>query len=206
MHKYQRKFNKVLAVLLSAVLTCAAASPAVYAVPQIVYPDGKDCVLVSDDNALFNVEKADVNGNIYAHDNIHFYGSDRMTVTGSAGAYGHISDNIAVSGQEAAACTVPDFTDAIDKKARYAARFDSSITLSETTLDISEDVYVQGTLTLDEVTLTGGGYVTAEGTIRCDSIRNEDSGYCVLYSQNGDIIINASSLTINGILYAPADG
>lgn len=203
MHKYQRKFNKVLAVLLSAVLTCAAASPAVYAVPQIVYPEGKDCVLVSDDNALFNVEKADVNGNIYAHDNIHFYGSDRMTVTGSAGAYGHISDNIAVSGQEAAACTVPDFTDAIDKKARYAARFDSSITLSETTLDISEDVYVQGTLTLDEVTLTGGGYVTAEGTIRCDSIRNEDSGYCVLYSQNGDIIINASSLTINGILYAP---
>ena len=203
MNKHQRNFNRTLAAILASLLTSAAAVPSVYAVPEIIYPDGMNCVLVSGDNAVFNVEKADIDGNIYAHDNITFYGSESMEVDGFAGSHGNISDNISVSAEDTTRYTIPDFSSAIERNAQYSKMLESSTEISETELDITDSIYVSGKLTLDEVKLKGQGYVTAEDTIKCHLIQNENSDdYVVFYSQDGDIIISGSELTINGIIYA----
>ena len=46
----KKKFNRTLAVILSAILTVSTGIPAVSALYENTYPDGIDCVLVSDDN------------------------------------------------------------------------------------------------------------------------------------------------------------
>ena len=164
--------------------------------------DGIDCVLVSDDNAVFNVEKADVDGSIYAHDDIIFYGSETMKINGSANAHGSVSENISFSETDSTAYQIPDFSDSIEHNVNYSKHFQEDIEISETQLSVSENFLIDGNFTLDEVTLNGMGYITAENNITLNSIKN-NCEYLVLYSKDGNIIINGSKLTIDGIIYAP---
>ena len=206
MAKLKKPFIKTVSVTLASLLACSALSPLTYATPEISYPDGMNCVLVSDDDAIFNVEQAVVDGNIYAHDNIDFYGSKSMKVNGFAYSKGSVDDSIeADESEDISGYKVPDFSAAIEKNAKYEQIFDSDIEISSTELDVTEGVCVNGKLKLDEVTLVGGGYITADKTIKCNLIQSEDTvdNYAVIYSKDGDIIINGSELTINGIIYAP---
>lgn len=205
MNKPKKNFNRILSMILASLITAAAAVPAVYAVPENVYPEGMNCVLVSDDDVSFNVEKAEIDGNIYAHDNINFYGSQSVKVEGFTSSHGSISEKITASKTNNASYKVPDFSAAIERNAQYSKMLESSTEISETELDITDSIYVSGKLTLDEVKLKGQGYVTAEDTIKCHLIQNEnsDDDYVVFYSKDGDIIISGSELTINGIIYAP---
>ena len=198
----KKKFNRTLAVILSAILTVSTGIPSVSAVYENTYPDGIDCVLVSDDNAVFNVEKADVDGSIYAHDDIIFYGSETMKINGSANAHGSVSENISFSETDSTAYQIPDFSDSIEHNVNYSKHFQEDIEISETQLSVSENFLIDGNFTLDEVTLNGMGYITAENNITLNSIKN-NCEYLVLYSKDGNIIINGSKLTIDGIIYAP---
>lgn len=204
--KMKKPFLKTVSVTLASLLAFSSLSPLTYALPEITYPDGMDCVLVSDDNAIFNVENAVVKGNIYAHDNIGFYGSKSMKVDGFADSKGSVDSNIeADKSENTSGYKVPDFSAAIEKNAKYGKIFDSDSEISNTELDATEGICVNGKLKLDEVTLVGGGYITANGTIKCNLIQSKDTtdNYAVIYSKDGDIIISGSNLTINGIIYAP---
>lgn len=204
--KMKKPFLKTVSVALASLLAFSSLSPLTYALPEISYPDGMDCVLVSDDNAIFNVEKAVVKGNIYAHDNIDFYGSKSMKVNGFAHSKGSVDSNIeADESENTSGYKVPDFSAAIEKNAKYGKVFDSDSEISNTELDATEGICVNGKLKLDEVTLVGGGYITANGTIKCNLIQSKDTtdNYAVIYSKDGDIIISGSDLTVNGIIYAP---
>ncbi|MGN1456924.1 MAG: Ig-like domain-containing protein, partial [Acutalibacteraceae bacterium] len=205
-NKMKKPFLKTVSVTLASLLAFSSLSPLSYALPEITYPDGMDCVLVSDDNAIFNVENAVVKGNIYAHDNIDFYGSKSMKVDGFADSKGNVDSNIeADKSENTSGYKVPDFSSAIEKNAKYGQVFDSDSEISNTELDVTEGISVNGKLKLDEVTLLGGGYITANGTIKCNLIQSKDTtdNYAVIYSKDGDIIISGSNLTINGIIYAP---
>ncbi len=203
MSKHRKKFNRTLAVILSSMLIASTVIPSLHAIAEDTYPAGVNCVLVSDDNAVFNVEKATIDGNIYAHDNITFYGSEGMKVDGSAGSHGSISDNISASVRNNTKYTIPDFSAAIERNASYQKTFASNAEFSDTTLDLTQSIYADGNVTLDEVTLTGHGYITAENTIDCRSLKTQDNDYVIMYAKEGDIIISASSLTLNGVIYAP---
>ena len=206
MSKLKKPFIKTVSVTLASLLALSSLSPLSYALPEISYPDGMNCVLVSDDDAIFNVEKAVVKGNIYAHDNIDFYGSNSMKVNGFAHSKGSVDSSIeADNSEDISGYKVPDFSAAIEKNAEYGKIFDSDSEISGTELDVTEGICVNGKLKLDEVTLVGGGYITATDTIKCNLIQSKDTtdNYAVIYSKDGDIIINGSNLTINGIIYAP---
>ena len=70
MSKILRIGKRVTASLLSILTLTGMTVGTVRAVPEITYPDSVSNVLVSDDKAVFNVDRASVDGDIYAHDSI----------------------------------------------------------------------------------------------------------------------------------------
>ena len=203
-NKHLKNVRRFVSVSLSTVLTAASVFPAGTAVTGLEYPEGSECVIVSDDNILFNVERAEINGNVFAHDNIDFYGTESVNTDGSVYALKNISDGITSTVDDKTVYSVPDFSDGIAHNAVYSDKYESDIELSERTLDVTEGIYVGGALDFDEVSLSGQGYITAEGSINCHLVQSQDENTeIVLYSKDGDIVISGSKLTINGIIYAP---
>ncbi len=206
MMKHKRKGKRLLSLLLSALMATAVvpAVPSLYS-SAIIYPDGMECVLITENNACFNVEQAVVNGSVYAHDGVQFYGSETARVSGFVSSYGSVDGNITAAQSTSRSYVIPDLSDNIAHHADYQQRFDGDTVIAETALDISGGIYTAGNLKLDEVTLSGQGYITAGDSIRCHPVQTDDTaiGWTVLYAENGDIIISGSKLTINGIIYAP---
>ena len=92
--KHKRKGKRLLSLLLSALMATAVvpAVPSLYS-SAIIYPDGMECVLITENNACFNVEQAVVNGSVYAHDGVQFYGSETARVSGFVSSYGSVDGN-----------------------------------------------------------------------------------------------------------------
>ena len=204
MSKILRIGKRVTASLLSILTLTGMTVGTVRAVPEITYPDSVSNVLVSDDKAVFNVDRASVDGDIYAHDSIEYYGFENMTVNGCASS-GSIDEKIKASSTDNERHPVPELSNAIEKNADYAHRYAEDTVISEKELDISESMYIDGNLTLDEVSLSGQGYITAEKDISCYLIEADTTSgtLAVISSKDGDIIINGSDLTFEGVIYAP---
>lgn len=203
MKQYQKKFSKTMAAILSALLTVPVTAPYVYSQPQQIYQEGIECVLVSDSDAVFNVEKAKIDGSIYARSSLSFFGSEGMSVNGSAGSGGKVSESILASEKDSSSYQAPDLSDVIEHNADYKIFYEGDPFECCGIIDISQNAYIRGGLVIDEGSIKGSGYLTAEDSINIRSMDNSECEYIVLYSKNGDIIITGSELTINGILYAP---
>lgn len=197
--------KRVIASLLSILTLTGMTVGIVRAVPEISYPDSVSNVLVSEDKAVFNVDRASVDGDIYAHDSIEYYGYENMTVNGCASSKGSIDEKIKASSTDNERHPLPELSNVIEKNADYAHRFAKDTFISEKELDISGNMYIDGNLTLDEVSLSGQGYITAEKDISCYLIGADTASgsLAVIYSKDGDIIINGSALTFEGVIYAP---
>ena len=174
---------RILSVILAASLTVASTIPAVIAANGIEYPEGGNCVVVSDDNISFNVENAEIDGNVFAHDNIDFYGTGAVKVDGSAYALKSVSEGISSSDSDKTVYSVPDYSDSIGHNAGYAAEYDEDTVFSSQTLDVTGGIYAGGSLELDEVELSGQGYITAEKSISCHLVQEDDTaaGPVVIY-------------------------
>lgn len=79
------------------------------------------------------------------------------------------------------------------------------MSFSDAYVDISNGIMVNGTLGVYSSQFTGSGIIYAQNSINYSvgEISNSDGGFVVFCAANGDININASNTTINGIIYAP---
>ena len=100
-------------------------------------------------------------------------------------------------------CEISDYTDLINASANYDFTTDNGVYSGA--IDLSESsVYAEGNLTLDEATLNGAGNLTAFGDILLYITADETKDQkAILMSEYGDITINGSRFSFNGLIYAP---
>lgn len=198
-------YFKTISVVLSALMIVSTLTPTVSAFANVQYPDALDCVVVAEDKALFNVDNVIVDGNVYAHDELSFTGSNSMKVNGFASSKVEVNGEITSSTpDEAKIYRIDDFADTIERNTEYEMVVNNDLVLQNTELDATENIKINGSAKLDEVELAGGNNITASKDIVLNLIQNEVSDeYYVVYSENGNITVNGSNLTLNGILYAP---
>lgn len=182
-------WKKLISALLCVSLLCSIVMPAVALDvddQEYSFRDSK-VVLHSSKDILLNEYKVQINGSVYAETDFTYTGEEPQ-ITGDL-----------MEGD----CEIPDFVDLVNASADYQFTVDSGDYSGA--IDLADSsVYSQGDLTLDEATLNGAGNLTAAGDILMYITGDEaEEQKAIVMSENGDITINGSKFTFNGVLYAP---
>jgi hypothetical protein len=160
-------------------------------------------------NLSLNGSDFDIRGRVHTNRNLIFNGSN-TNVTKAAEAVGTVTvngANMAVPTRSPGSRVIdmPDLSAGVQAAAMAAGQvFQGSRLLSGTLLNTNA-MYVQGA-----VTANGSG-INVTGTVMADlSITINGGGAMVtgtnqvaFYSRNGDVVLNGSNMTLNGVLYAP---
>ena len=182
-------WKKLISALLCVSLLCSIVMPAVALDvddQEYSFRDSK-VVLHSLKDILLNEDKVQINGSVYAENDFTYTGEEPQ-ITGDL-----------MNGD----CDIPDFVDLINASANYVFTVENGDYSGAVDLADSS-VYSQGDLTLDEATLNGAGNLTASGDILMYITADEaEEQKAIVMSENGDITINGSKFTFNGVLYAP---
>ena len=182
-------WKKLISALLCVSLLCSIVMPAVALDvddQEYSFRDSK-VVLHSSKDILLNEYKVQINGSVYAETDFTYTGEEPQ-ITGDL-----------MEGD----CEIPDFVDLVNASADYQFTVDSGDYSGAIGLADSS-VYSQGDLTLDEATLNGAGNLTSAGDILMYITADEaEEQKAIVMSENGDITINGSKFTFNGVLYAP---
>ena len=182
-------WKKLISALLCVSLLCSIVMPAVALDvddQEYSFRDSK-VVLHSAKDILLNEDKVQISGSVYAETDFTYTGEEPQ-ITGDL-----------MDGD----CDIPDFVDLINASADYVFTVESGDYSGA--IDLADSsVYSQGDLTLDEGTLNGEGNLTAAGDILLYITADEAvEQKAIVMSENGDITINGSKFTFNGVLYAP---
>lgn len=183
-------WKKLTSALLCVSLLCSIVMPAVALGmndKEYSFQDSKVVFHACDKDILLNEDKVQINGSVYAKTDFTYTGEEPV-----------IDGELIQSD-----CEIPDYTDLINASADYDFTTDDSVYSGA--LDLAESsVYAGGSLTLDEATLNGAGNLTASGDILIYMTADETQGQkAIVMSETGDITINGSKFTFNGVLYAP---
>ena len=195
-------FKKSLAVSIASLLT---AEYFAFSLPENVFAENQinaDYILYSVDNTVINTENAVVNGNVYSGDSFSFLGSDNCYVNDMLNASkssGNVNSNNKTEGKS----ELPDYTYKLSSGVSYGQNVEDGFVLNGGSFDISDSLSSDGSLVIDRTSFTGKGYIKAEKDIQYDAVQNAEDCELFLYSKNGNITIQGTNLTINGIIYAP---
>jgi len=85
----------------------------------------------------------------------------------------------------------------------YGTEYNEETVLTEEKLNLENSISVNGDLTLDRTTFENKGYIMADKNIQYDAVNVEDDYSLFLYSRNGNITIEGTTLNLNGIIFAP---
>jgi Flp pilus assembly protein TadG/cytoskeletal protein CcmA (bactofilin family) len=152
-----------------------------------------------------------ITGSVHTNEKLRINGSS-ITITEAAEAVGTVTTNgsginIGERLPDASVIDMPDYSEAIAEAAAAAHQtYNSSYTINGGHIT-SDPIYVQGnnhTITVNGSGFTATGAVMGDGniTINGSGMASGDSQVC-FYSKNGDITLNGSNYTLNGVLYAP---
>jgi Flp pilus assembly protein TadG/formylmethanofuran dehydrogenase subunit C len=152
-----------------------------------------------------------IRGSVHSNNKLLINGSS-ITITEAAEAVGTVTTNgsginIGERLPDASVIDMPDYSDAMAEAAAAANQtYNSSQTFNGGHIT-SDPIYVQGnsnTITVNGSGFTATGAVMADGniTINGGGMASGDSQVC-FYSKNGDITLNGSNYSLNGVLYAP---
>jgi Flp pilus assembly protein TadG len=151
-----------------------------------------------------------IGGNVHTNKNWDSNGS-QLTITGALEAVTSILTNgsqinIAQRIQNAPFVPMPDFSETIKAKAQAAGTyFVGNKTYSSSQITVDSPIYIQGNLTINGSRFTGRGTIVATGSITFNgsSQRVNATDALAFYSKTGNITLNGSNVTIDGIVYAP---
>lgn len=172
------------------------------------------------DYALFSGSKTNtlsINGSKYmitgnTHTNSSFTANgSTITITGACEAASTITIkggtiNVTTRVPNAPYVDMPDFSDTIKQQAMNAGHcYSSDVTFNSSYIDVGGSIYVNGNVTINGSKFKGVGCILATGSVTFNgSSQTVYTGDAVcIYSKTGDININGSSATVDGILYAP---
>lgn len=151
--------------------------------------------------------KSSFTGNVYTGRNFN-YGGSEFYVDGRIDAVGTIITNgwkteITERNEEAERVDMPDLDASIHEMAApFEVHEESPAYVQDRTI-IDSSIKVNGDVIISGTTFEGDCYIIAEGDITYNIQSFNTLGRVVLYSRNGNITINGSSIEINGIMYAP---
>ncbi len=155
----------------------------------------------------FNGWKSEIEGNLYTGRNFQYNGSE-LTLTGTVDAVGIVNANgwrvnIDERNQFVDEVPMPDWSYYINDKASELDAIDSSKFNSSNVISANGYCYVDGDITIAGTTFDGDVIIVASGNITYNVDEISGDGRVLLYSENGNITINGSSINVNGLLYAP---
>ncbi len=225
--------SRILSLTLSAamlingmtVLPAYAIDAAVDAVSSLMQTENTAAHTEAFEYALFtgnadttlemNAQKVDITGDVHSNSNFIYRGSE-IVLNGSCEAVNDITisvsdanylDKVVAVKNETESVILNDYSEEI-----YAHLIEQGVpeypdwmSFSDAYVDISNGIMVNGTLGVYSSQFTGSGIIYAQNSINYSvgEISNSDGGFVVFCAANGDININASNTTINGIIYAP---
>ena len=151
-----------------------------------------------------------ITGNVHSNKDFVASGSN-STITGSCEAVttvtvGGSNMNINDRQPNSPIISMPDFSSIIKAQAEKAGHvYIGDQTFDSANLNLDEPIYVEGNVTINGSHFSGKGCILATGNITFNgsNLKVSSSDAICFYSQNGNIRVNGSHSTIEGILYAP---
>lgn len=197
----KKKFRKFMAASLSAIMTFQLGFASF---PQDTFASyiSADYVLYSADDTFINTYNAVINGNVYTGDSFKYSGKNICYVSEMLNS-GSVLGEIRSMNKADSKSNMPDYTNKLASGVDYRKLLSGKAVLGDGEYDLSEAVFAKDTLHIDRTSFSGKGYVRADSDILYDAVKNSDDCELFLYSNKGDIIIQGTDLTINGIIYAP---
>lgn len=151
-----------------------------------------------------------IDGSSHTNQKFVANGSD-VTITGACEAVSTITINgsdINIENRipNAPYISMPDFYHIIKAQAEKAGRvYHGNVSFNASHINIDEPIFVNGSVTINGSHFSGRGCILATGDIIFNGSNLNESGEDAVcfYSQNGNITINGSNATLDGIVYAP---
>lgn len=151
-----------------------------------------------------------VEGDMHTNDNFLFHGFNfyldgACKVVGEAVAIGN---NVRIKNKELNAQTIkmPDWIPVIKEKAFENGKYlYTGKNYSADTFVLQTPVSVNGNLSFSCASLATSGHIFASGNISINAAAFKNTGEkrTVICSENGNVIIKGSEVTLNGLIYAP---
>lgn len=151
-----------------------------------------------------------INGNVHTNSFFKSTGSS-TTITGNieaattitiSGSHPNINQRIPNS----PIISMPSFYEPLKLEAEQnGTAYTGTKSFNLSNIDITHPIFVDGSINISGSTFSGKGCIIATGSISLsgsNTYQNLNSSVC-FYSINGDINISGSSITIDGVLYAP---
>ncbi|MBQ0011946.1 MAG: cellulose binding domain-containing protein [Clostridiales bacterium] len=187
--------------------------PKIHVVPQSVIPSDEmeselfPYAIFSQNGFLFQGWKSTISGDVYTGSNFDYQGSE-LNLYGTLDSVGRINANgyqinIGKRNEGVKPTVAPDFSEAITALSARMTQVDASSFTSQDQIIANGFYYADESLTISGTKFTGDCVIVAENDITYNVDTLSGDGRVVLYSKHGNITINGSQITINGILYAP---
>ena len=151
-----------------------------------------------------------VGGSSHTNKNFIANGSN-ITITGDCEAMGTITvngSNINIDNRFPYSDFVdmPDFSETIRLQAEAAGQvYTGNKIYNGSSIVVNQPIYVDGNVTINGSSFVGKGCILATGniTFNGNNLNASTNDAVCFYSKNGNIIVNGSGITLDGILYAP---
>lgn len=187
--------------------------PKIHVVPQSVIPSDEmkselfPYAIFSQNGFLFQGWKSTISGDVYTGSNFDYQGSE-LNLYGTLDSVGRINANgyqinIGKRNEGVKPTVAPDFSETIIALSARMTQVDASSFESQDQIVANGFYYADESLTISGTKFAGDCVIVAENDITYNVDTLSGDGRVVLYSKHGNITINGSQITINGILYAP---
>ena len=158
-------------------------------------------------NFGFSGWKSNINGNIYSgasfnYSGSEFYVSGRIDAVDSVNTYGWKSE-IGEVNENAEAVDLVDYDKVIHDDAQPYEYIEGDTAYVQDKNIIDSSIKVDGNIVIGGTSFEGDCYIIAEGNITYNVHEFDTTGRVFLYSRNGNITINGTSINFNGAMYAP---
>ena len=159
----------------------------------------------------FNGWKSDITGDIYSGRNFIYQGSE-LHMNGVTRTHGTIQPSrwtAEMNGahQNVAALPMPDWSDSVMAKPEIMPTISPETFNSKDSIIANGFYYTDDDITIEGTSFTADAIIVSKGdiTYNIDSLKADEevTGRLLLYSLEGDITINGTTIEFNGMLYAP---
>lgn len=156
-----------------------------------------------------HLSSSNIEGDVYTGKSFNFGGS-QLFLEGDIDAKESININAAVAevnqrNSGVPSIAMPDLDKVIHEKAGAYVSYEGDKEFRQDNIILKDSIKVENNVSFKGSSFEGNGYVIAGGNIEYNisSLNHNNDNRVVFYSESGDIIINGSDVTINGIVYAP---
>ncbi len=167
-----------------------------------------------DSDITLHTGQTDITGSVHTNQNFSYQGSSLKidgTLEAAKGITIKTSDNkdslmVTSKKENAEIIDMPDVTKEMSEYAReHGAVYDTSKEFGTDPIVVENPIYADGDISFHSTSFLGQGIVYAKGsvTVNAGELTTPSDTRIFLASENGDITLNGSNMSLNAVLYAP---